>query len=145
MDIMKIILINIIVLLILGCTDESTSSTDTDKPSIINTMETNKIWPYKINGDLELVDCGFDGINNEIPGWCVGIIEAEMFHDYDEITIQTCGYKVFQKNNININNTKNVSVLIDKTEENYGERECEFSRVQIGIHTYKIVNIEYNK
>lgn len=141
---MKIILINIIVLLILGCTDENTSSTETDKPSIINAMETNQVWPYKIKGNIEFVDCGFNGNDKNIPSWCVGIIESGKFNDDDDISIVTCGHDVFQKNNINIDNTQNVSVWIDKTNQVYDDRECKFSKVEIGIHTYKIINIRYN-
>lgn len=142
---MKIILINIIAFFLIGCTDENISSENTGKPSVISAMEKNQVWPYKIKGNLELFDCGFNGNDNELPSWCVGVVESEKFDGYDDdISIVTCGHEVFAKNNIDIDNTQNVSVWIDKTSENYSERECKFSKVEIGAHVYKIVDIKYN-
>ncbi len=98
---MKIILIYFTAIFLLGCTDEYTEVEDSNKQSMSKIIEENTVWPYEIKGDIEFIDCGFD--DSEIPNWCVGMIDTDIIKGFDDdVSIQTCGHEVFQKNcNIN--------------------------------------------
>ena len=37
-------------------------------------IEANKSWPYKIEGDLDIIDAAASGNDPEIPGWIIGTI-----------------------------------------------------------------------
>ncbi len=144
---MKNMLIYFFAICLLGCTDEYEELEDSNKESMLKIIEENTVWPYEIKGNIEFIDCGFNGNDNEIPSWCVGMIDTEIIEDFDDdVSIQTCGHEVFKKHNIDVDNTQKIAVLIEKTNNSQGESDCslgEFSKVEIGTRVYRIINMKY--
>ncbi len=87
---MKIILIYFVTIFIFGCTNEYDEVEDSNKKSMSKIIEENTVWPYEIKGDIEFIDCGFNGNDNEIPSWCVGMMDTDIIEGFDDdVSIQT--------------------------------------------------------